>query len=261
MDPSMTKSERILAAVEAYNNDPERSLRELSGIYHINRQTLANHIKGKSKTAVDYGVTKQRLTPAGEMVVAETIQLAYRQAFPLTIASIHEMANEILRGKGSSDPIGVNWHIGFLNRHLELRSAVSRPIDKQRVMSEDPNVFIYFFHLFEQTRAEYGISDSDTYNMDESGCAIGIEQASKVIIPANEKETFTKQDSKREWATLIECISAGGDKAPLFAILAGKTHLVDNWSNLKASDACLAVSDNGWTNNELGLKWLKHFNT
>jgi hypothetical protein len=34
--------------------------------------------------------------------------------------------------------------------------------------------------------------------MDESGCAIGVEQASKVIIPANEKETFAKQDSKRE---------------------------------------------------------------
>jgi hypothetical protein len=73
MDPSITKSERILAAVDAYNNDPERSLRELSAMYHINRQTLANHIKGKSKTAVDYGVTKQRLTPTEEMVVAETI--------------------------------------------------------------------------------------------------------------------------------------------------------------------------------------------
>jgi hypothetical protein len=64
------------------------------------------------------------------------------------------MANEILRGKGSSDLIGVNWHLGFLNRYPELRSAVSRPIDKQRVMSKDLDVFIYFFHLFEQTRAE-----------------------------------------------------------------------------------------------------------
>jgi hypothetical protein len=34
--------------------------------------------------------------------------------------------------------------------------------------------------------------------MDESGCAIGVEQAFKVIILVNKKETFTKQDNKRE---------------------------------------------------------------
>jgi hypothetical protein len=34
--------------------------------------------------------------------------------------------------------------------------------------------------------------------MDESGYVIGVKQASKVIILANKKETFAKQNSKRE---------------------------------------------------------------
>jgi hypothetical protein len=197
MEPSMSKSERIVAAVEAHNKDPELSLTKLSKMYKINRQTLTNHIAEKNSTAIDYGVTKQRLTPAEEAILAETIQLAYQQAFPLTIASVREMANEILQGKGYNDLIGVNWHLSFLKRHPELRSAVSRPMNKQRVLSEDPDVFIHFFRLFEQTRAKYGISDEDTYNMDESGCAISVKQASKIIIFADKKETFAKQDGKR----------------------------------------------------------------
>jgi hypothetical protein len=88
---------------------------------------------------------------AEEAVIVKYIQLAYQQGFPLTIASLRDMANEILLEKGSHAPIGVNWHLKFLKRHPELRSALSRPIDKQRIMSEDPDVFIYFFRVFEET--------------------------------------------------------------------------------------------------------------
>jgi hypothetical protein len=65
-------------------------------------------------------------------------------------------------------------------------------------MAKNPNVYIRFFRLFEETRAEYGIHDVDVYNMNESECGIGLEQASCIIIPANEKKTFAKQDDKRE---------------------------------------------------------------
>jgi hypothetical protein len=73
----MSKSERIVAAVKAHNKDPELSLTKLSKIYKINRQTLTNHIAEKNSTAIDYGVTKQRLTLAKKAILAETIQLAY----------------------------------------------------------------------------------------------------------------------------------------------------------------------------------------
>ena len=113
-------------------------------------------------------------------------------------------------------------------------------------MSEDPDVFIHFFHLFEETHTKYGIYDADICKMDESGCVISVEHASKIVIPANEKETFTKQDGKRDWAALIECIGAGGDKALVFIILADNADLIDNWTNINDPRACIAPSDNGW---------------
>jgi hypothetical protein len=127
-------------------------------------------------------------------------------------------------------------------------------------MAKNPDVYIRFFRLFKETRAEYGIHDADTYNMDKSGYAIGLEQVSHIIIPANEKETFAKQDSKREWATLIKCINAVGAQAPAFIILAGKVHLTDNWANVRGSKTRLALSHNGWTNDDLRFEWLQHFN-
>ncbi|KAJ0134490.1 Uncharacterized protein HZ326_22439 [Fusarium oxysporum f. sp. albedinis] len=55
-------------------------------------------------------------------------------------------------------------------------------------------------------------------------------------------------------------INAEGQSIAPFIIGAGQYHLA-NWyreSNLPA-DWVIATSQNGWTNNELGLEWLKHF--
>jgi len=68
------------------------------------------------------------------------------------------------------------------------------------------------------------------------------------------------QPGDREWATVIEAICADGSAIPPYIILAGKQH-ISTWyqyGNLPL-DWPIALSDNGWTNNELGLAWLKHF--
>jgi hypothetical protein len=68
------------------------------------------------------------------------------------------------------------------------------------------------------------------------------------------------QPGNREWITVIQAINAEGQSIAPFIIGAGQYHLA-NWyreSNLPA-DWVIATSQNGWTNNELGLEWLKHF--
>jgi hypothetical protein len=68
------------------------------------------------------------------------------------------------------------------------------------------------------------------------------------------------QPGNRKWITAIPAINADGQSIPPFIIGAGQYHLA-NWyrdSNLPA-DWVIATSQNGWTNNELGLEWLKHF--
>jgi hypothetical protein len=59
---------------------------------------------------------------------------------------------------------------------------------------------------------------------------------------------------------VIKGINAAGWAIPPFIIVTGKYYL-RNWyegSSLPA-DWAIATTQNGWTNNEIGLEWLKHF--
>lgn len=59
---------------------------------------------------------------------------------------------------------------------------------------------------------------------------------------------------------MIQGISAAGWAIPPFIIFAGKHHL-SAWykGNDIPSDWAISLSENGWTTNELGVNWLKHF--
>ena len=69
----MSKSERILAAVEARREDPKRPLRDLATLFDVSHTSISNHIKEKSRVEPDYSVTKQRLTPAEKAVLVKHI--------------------------------------------------------------------------------------------------------------------------------------------------------------------------------------------
>jgi hypothetical protein len=69
------------------------------------------------------------------------------------------------------------------------------------------------------------------------------------------------QPGNREWCTIIQAINAEGWAIELFIVVAGKNHL-RNWyqeCNLPR-DWAIITTQNGWTDNDTGLKWLKHFN-
>ena len=60
---------------------------------------------------------------------------------------------------------------------------------------------------------------------------------------------------------MIAAINAAGWSVPPFLIFAGKYHLSAWYEEAKIPrDWAFGVSDNGWTNNKLGVDWLKHFN-
>ena len=147
-----------------------------------------------------------------------------------------------------NDTVGVNWHNAFFKRHPEIRSKFSRPIDRRRVDAEDPDTFIEWFRRFHETRAKWGIIGPDTYNMDESGSSIGLEQSSRVILPAEETESSAEQDGNREWATMTACIRVSGSDIPPLLITKGKYVLKDHCPLIVQSRATLAASETCWTN-------------
>jgi hypothetical protein len=83
------------------------------------------------------------------------------------------------------------------------------------------------------------------------------------VVTSSERRTRPQliQPGNREWVIVIQAICSAGYATPLFIIYKGCVHISawykevgipHNWK--------LAISENRWTNNELGLEWLKHFN-
>jgi hypothetical protein len=85
----------------------------------------------------------------------------------------------------------------------------------------------------------------------------------QLVVTGSERRGRPKavQPGNREWVTLIQAINAAGWTVPPFLIFAGKYHLSAWYEEDIPRDWAIAVSDNGWTNNEIGVEWLKHFNT
>ncbi|RFN43685.1 hypothetical protein FIE12Z_12081 [Fusarium flagelliforme] len=68
------------------------------------------------------------------------------------------------------------------------------------------------------------------------------------------------QPGNREWVTVIQAINAAGWAIEPFIVVASQNHL-SNWyqeCNLPR-DWAIITTQNGWTDNDTGLKWLKHF--
>jgi hypothetical protein len=160
------------------------------------------------------------------------------------------MAGKQLRERGSK-PVGKNWVDDSIERTPELRTRWTGPYDRQRALCEDPAVIRPWFALVQGMKEKYGIVDEDMYNFDEFGFLMG-KTSSQLEVTGSEKP------GDHEWTTLIQGVGATGRRIPPFIIFAGG-FLISNWFHDLPRDWVLQASPTGWTNNDLALAWLEHF--
>jgi hypothetical protein len=253
------KEARITLALQAYQADPKLSLRRAAFMYDVHFRTLHHRSKGK-EARDDWVPTQRKLSDLEEEVIVQYILDLDLRGFPSRHRDVEEMANRLLADRDAS-PVGKRWAIDFIKRQPKLKTRFKRKYDYRRAKCEDPTIIRNWFKLVENTIAKYGIRSDDIWNFDETGFMMGLLQ-SGMVVTGSERQGRPKsvQPGNREWITVIPAINAEGQSIPPFIIGAGQYHLA-NWyrdSNLPA-DWVIATSQNGWTNNELGLEWLKHF--
>ncbi|OBS16264.1 hypothetical protein FPOA_27625 [Fusarium poae] len=241
--PQLNEEARILLALQALQNNPKLKLRRAAEIYEVGPMKLWRRRKGILSIHDTY-----------------ILDLDSR-GFPPRHRGVEEMANRLLADRDAS-PVGKRWAINFVKRQPDLKTRFQRRYDYQRARCEDPTIIRNWFRLVQNTIAKYGIRSDDIYNFDETGFMMGM-IGSGIVITGAERRGKPKsvQPGNREWVTVIQAINAEGRAIDPFIVVAGQYHLA-NWyreSNLPATWA-IATTQNGWTDNETGLEWLKHFN-
>ena len=94
--------------------------------------------------------------------------------------------------------------------------------------------------------------------MDETGIAMGVLGRSMVVVPRTAAQQYIQMLGNKNWASILETINGTGNSIHPFLIFKGKTHQSSWYPQAAPKGWKFAIPENGWTNDELGLAWLKH---
>jgi len=253
------KESDLLLAVNTLCTNPHLRPTRVARIFHVPAKTLIRRFKGQPSRQ-DSIPNSRKLRPLEESVIVRHILDLDSRAFPPRVSAVEDMANRILAERNGGR-VGKNWTTNFVRRQPELNTRFNRRMDYQRVQCEDPDAYNAWFRLVQNIINKYAIQDEDIYNFDETGFCIGQITAEMVVTNAERRgRPTTAQQGNREWVTVIQGVSSYGFAIPPYIILAGKNHLSSWYENSPLPyNWVIAVTSNGWTTNERGLDWIRHF--
>ena len=238
-----------------------------STVFNVPRRTLYDRLEGKLPCRLAQE-NQQVLTHAEEKELVRMITYLTITGYPPRHATLREMAEEVRKRRVQNindpsvnyveyPPIGKDWIKRFLRRHSELSSVTARTIDASRVKAATPETISHWFNVLEQVIDEYNIIEENTYNMDESGFAIGEIEATKCIVNSRVRQHLQAKPGRQEWVSSVECICADGTSIPPLIIFKAQ-NLNYQWIPASiADDWRFACNSKGWTSNDHGMQWLR----
>ncbi|KAJ7140858.1 hypothetical protein C8R44DRAFT_570228, partial [Mycena epipterygia] len=100
------------------------SLQAAARQFDISHTTLTVRYNGR-ETRKEKHVEQQKLSPAQELVLKESIRVMGRRGVPLTLTAIAEYASVIL-----DEDISVSWAWRFRDRHPDLKARWTTGLEK-----------------------------------------------------------------------------------------------------------------------------------
>ncbi|KAF4490738.1 Pogo transposable element with ZNF domain [Colletotrichum fructicola Nara gc5] len=261
--PIYSQEDKILLAIEAIQltraAGQKLSVRRAAKNYGVPESSLRDRMNNRPRRETTQP-QRHKLDAIEEKTLLQYVIEQDSRGFPLRLAGVEDMANLLLRAR-NGEPVGKRWARRFVDSQPALKTKFNRPYDYQRALQEDPEVISEWFALLRNMMAKYGIQEGDLYNFDETGFMMGMITASMVVTRADRRgKAKPVQPGNREWATVIECINSGGWCIPPFVIVKGVYHLA-SWTTESGfpGNWVIKPTANGWTDNQTGLDWIKHF--
>jgi hypothetical protein len=256
---SQEKEGRVQLALNAYNSRQFRSLRAAATAYGAKYRTLVYRAKGMTYRP-ETRPNRHNLTKTEEETIIQYILDLDSRGFSPRLSEVEDMANKIL-GPRTDRRVGKCWAQRFVTRTKELKMAFTRAKDRQREKQEDPEVLNAWFKRVGKTIEKYSVQPEDIHNFDETGFQMGVIGSMKVVTGSERRTKPTLvQPGDREWVTVINSICAAGYAIPPFIVYKGRVHISAWYEEADIPyDWRFGISENGWTDNDIGFAWLKHF--
>jgi hypothetical protein len=138
-------------------------------------------------------------------------------------------------------------------------------MDRDRHKADSEAKYSLYFELLHDKMKEYDVQPSHIFNLDEKGFIIGVLGRSKRIFDKKLYDqkgvTTAVQDGSREWITVLACVCSDSTAlSPSLIFQSAAGALKSAWVeaiDLKKHPVLVTSSPSGWSNNDIGLAWLK----
>ena len=245
----------LLKAIEHLKTHPRESLRSVAKKFGVDRSTLCRH-RVRPTTRELGQELNQRFSWRHERFLVEWIKQEDARGYAPSRIRVHEMAEKLLQANGDDKELGRKWIEGFKRRHVDIKTLVGKRIASERRNGATREVLIAYFDRFKRVIDDFAVKKENIWNMDETGTQLGASLATKVLGDSRKKSTVVKKPNETEWVSVIECISATGRLIKPLVIFKGKSVQLQWFNSEEIPDWQYTTSSNGWTSNEIGLKWL-----
>jgi hypothetical protein len=257
----MNSIEAAIAAFESRELGEETSYRKIAAKYGVDRSTLSRRHQQSQRTKHTKDLSQRALNPQQEEELVVYIEGLTRKGLPPTREMIINFASQVAHRQLSEA-----WVTRFINRHsIDLASHWTTGIDAVRHYADSGYKYKLYFDLLHQKIVEHEVEQENTYNMDKKGFMIGVLGRTKRVFS---KQTWIEkgvrapiQDGNREWITVLASVCADGSALPPTLIYQAKNGAIrDTWvEGITSGEHPVHVvsSPSGWTNNDIGLSWIK----
>lgn len=200
-------------------------------------QDLAEYILKLCK--LFYGITQKQLR-----------RLAFKYA------EEHNIPHSFNREKGLA---GKDWLYGFLKRHSNISLRQPQATSLNRIAGFNKEEVQLFYKNLETVMKTHKFPAHRIYNQDETGVSTVQKRCQKVYGPKGVKQIGAATSAERgRTITAIFAMSASGHFLPPMLIYP-RTRMTPLLERNGPPGALYACSPNGWSNNDIFIKWLFHF--
>ena len=251
--------EKVAAALADLNVGKYNSNRAAARAYGISQSTFNARVNGRQSITESHH-PYQRLSPAQEETLVKWIEYQQARGYPVRHYFVRELAEELLRSESSPTSrnitaIGESWVQRFIHRHPQLKTIFSETIEASRVKITK-EVLVKYFSALRKEMDENPVLPENTYNMDETGMAIGTIQGSHVIVNRDKRLKYQAEPGRQEWVTVVECICGDGSTIPPYVIFKGG-NVLSSWIPVGFKPLWyFTCNTKGWITNPKAVEWL-----
>lgn len=254
-------------AISAFENG-DMGINAVCRTYGVSKPTLKRHLEGRNIHANNeikkMGRSQELPAELEDEIVQHALKLE-RMFFGLSRDDLRRLAYQVAeenaiphRFNRNKKMAGNKWYYAFLKRHPQLALRKPEPTSIARATGFSKERVNEFFELLVKTVDSHKFQAVNIYNVDET--ALSTVQKPKKVIGLKGKHQIGSMTSAERGVltTGIFCMSAGGFFLPPMLVFKGQ-RFKPEWKMGAPPGTEFAMTDNGWSNCDTFLKWLKHF--